>query len=114
MTTILVAGGIGLFLGFSLGVFFMALVKVSEPAPAPEARRLEPICQGQEANLADRESNDDRRLPPHRSPSFPRTPGSAPRDRTPHSAGHAPVTLGTAVSLDHPGTPLSATTRTAP
>jgi hypothetical protein len=46
MTTVLVAGGIGLFLGFSLGVFFMALVKVSEPPPAPEARRLEPACQG--------------------------------------------------------------------
>jgi hypothetical protein len=114
MTNILVAGGIGLFLGFSLGVFFMALVKVSEPAPTPEARRLEPVRQEQQAALADRKSSDDRRWPPHRSPSFPRTTGTAPRDRAPHSASHEPVALGTAASLPHPRASISATSHTAP
>jgi hypothetical protein len=114
MTYMLVAGGIGLFLGFSLGVFFMALVKVSEPAPAPEARRLEPFRQEQQATLADRESGDSPRWPPHRSPSFLRTSGTAPRDHAPHSASHAPATLGTAASLPHSRASISATSRTAP
>lgn len=114
MTTILVAGGIGLFLGFSLGVFFMALVKVSEPVPAPEVRHVDPVRQEQDAALAAREHDDARQWLTHRSPGSPRTSGNAPRDPVRHSASHTPVTLGTGASLTHPRTSISATASTAP
>ena len=37
MEYILVAGGVGLCIGFSLGVLAMVLVKVPEPDPTPDA-----------------------------------------------------------------------------
>ena len=37
MEHVLVAGGVGLFIGFSLGVLAMVLVKVPEPDPTPDA-----------------------------------------------------------------------------
>lgn len=54
MVYILIAGGVGLFIGFSLGAFFMALVKVAEPVPAPDARHADPFRREQDAALAER------------------------------------------------------------
>ena len=53
MAYTLIVGGIGLFLGFTLGVFAMAFVKVAEPVPTPDALHLHPFRQEQDAALAE-------------------------------------------------------------
>ena len=51
MEYLLIASGVGLVIGFPLGVFVMALVKVTEPIPTPDARHLHPFRQERDAAL---------------------------------------------------------------
>ena len=54
MEYLLIAGGVGVFIGFTLGVFVMAFVKVAEPVPTPEALHVHPFRQEQVAALTER------------------------------------------------------------
>jgi hypothetical protein len=55
MTNGLIAGGIGLALWLSLGMFFMALVKSVKSVPIPDASPVDPFPLAQHAGLAERE-----------------------------------------------------------
>ena len=51
MGYLLIAGGVGVFIGFTLGVFVMAFVKVAEPVPTPDAFHVHPFRQEMDATL---------------------------------------------------------------
>jgi len=57
MASILIAGGVGVFIGFTLGVFVMALVKVAEPVPTPDALHVHPFRQEQDAARTERDGD---------------------------------------------------------
>jgi hypothetical protein len=45
MPYVLIASIITLFFAFTLGVFFLTLLKVSGPVPVPDVRRIDPRSQ---------------------------------------------------------------------
>ena len=66
MGYLLIAGGVGVFIGFTLGVFVMAFVKVAEPVPTPDALHVHPFRQEQVAALT--ESDRDLAAREHGAP----------------------------------------------
>jgi len=58
MVDLLIVGGVGLFIGCSIGVFAMARFKVPEPVPAPDARHVEPFRQERDAPLRQQRRNE--------------------------------------------------------
>ena len=54
MASMLIAGSVGAFIGFTFGVFVMACVKVAEPTPIPDTLLVHAFRQEQGAALAER------------------------------------------------------------
>jgi hypothetical protein len=91
MPYVLIASIITLFVAFTLGVFFLTLLKVSGPVPVPDMRHVAPRPQARDIPVREGRSRQIGRPLSRRTPVSSPT-HSAPPEPLPHAATpHAPV-----------------------